>query len=57
MVVRLLSKMKVGGDGVLEEMDYQTIENTLGLTNGSLRGILGRALATMRKQLALAASE
>ena len=34
-----------------EEMDYQTIENTLGLTNGALRGILGRALATMRKQL------
>lgn len=34
-----------------EEMDYQTIENTLGLTNGALRGILGRALASMRKQL------
>ena len=34
-----------------EEMDYATIENRLGLTNGSLRGILGRALATMRKQL------
>jgi RNA polymerase sigma-70 factor (ECF subfamily) len=34
-----------------EEMDYRTIENTLGLTNGALRGILGRALATMRKQL------
>ena len=34
-----------------EEMDYRTIENTLGLSNGSLRGILGRALATMRKQL------
>jgi RNA polymerase sigma-70 factor (ECF subfamily) len=34
-----------------EEMDYQTIETTLGLTNGALRGILGRALATMRKQL------
>ena len=28
-----------------------TIENTLGLTNGALRGILGRALASMRKQL------
>jgi len=28
-----------------EEMDYRTIENTLGLTNGALRGILGRALA------------
>ncbi len=35
----------------LEEMDYHTIENTLGLTNGALRGILGRALASMRKQL------
>jgi RNA polymerase sigma-70 factor, ECF subfamily len=34
-----------------EEMDYRTIENTLGLTNGSLRGILGRALASLRKQL------
>src|SRR5213592_3661530 len=27
-----------------EEMDYRTIENSLGLTNGALRGILGRAL-------------
>ena len=34
-----------------EEMDYKSIENTLGLTNGTLRGILGRALASMRKQL------
>jgi RNA polymerase sigma-70 factor (ECF subfamily) len=34
-----------------EEMDYATIENRLGLSNGSLRGILGRALAMMRKQL------
>jgi RNA polymerase sigma-70 factor, ECF subfamily len=34
-----------------EEMDYQTIENRLGLTNGALRGILGRALASLRKQL------
>ena len=34
-----------------EEMDYQSIENTLGLSNGALRGILGRALASMRKQL------
>jgi RNA polymerase sigma-70 factor (ECF subfamily) len=34
-----------------EEMDYRTIENTLGLSNGELRGILGRALASMRKQL------
>ena len=34
-----------------EEMDYRTIENRLGLTDGALRGILGRALASMRKQL------
>jgi RNA polymerase sigma-70 factor (ECF subfamily) len=34
-----------------EEMDYKSIEQLLGLTNGALRGILGRALATMRKQL------
>ncbi|MGE5214429.1 MAG: RNA polymerase sigma factor [Nitrospirota bacterium] len=34
-----------------DEMDYRTIEGTLGLTNGALRGILGRALASMRKQL------
>jgi RNA polymerase sigma factor (sigma-70 family) len=34
-----------------EEMDYRAIENTLGLTNGALRGILGRALASIRKQL------
>jgi RNA polymerase sigma-70 factor (ECF subfamily) len=33
-----------------EEMDYQSIEELLGLTNGALRGILGRALATLRKQ-------
>ena len=35
----------------LEDMDYATIERTLGLSNGALRGILGRALASMRKQL------
>ena len=34
-----------------EELDYATIENTLGLTNGALRGILGRALGIMRKRL------
>jgi RNA polymerase sigma-70 factor (ECF subfamily) len=34
-----------------EEMDYASIEKLLGLTNGALRGILGRALASMRKQL------
>ena len=34
-----------------EERDYRSIENALGLTNGALRGILGRALASLRKQL------
>lgn len=34
-----------------EEMDYQSIEKLLGITDGALRGILGRALASMRKQL------
>ena len=34
-----------------EELDYATIEQTLGLTNGALRGILGRALGIMRKRL------
>jgi RNA polymerase sigma-70 factor (ECF subfamily) len=34
-----------------EEMDYRSIEKLLGITDGALRGILGRALATMRKQL------
>lgn len=35
----------------LEGMDYLGIEQTMGLSNGALRGILGRALATMRKTL------
>lgn len=34
-----------------EELDYKSIEALLGLTDGALRGILGRALASMRKQL------
>jgi RNA polymerase sigma-70 factor (ECF subfamily) len=34
-----------------EDLDYRTIENRLGLTNGALRGILGRSLALLRKQL------
>jgi RNA polymerase sigma-70 factor (ECF subfamily) len=34
-----------------EELDYATIEQTLGLSNGALRGILGRALGTMRRRL------
>lgn len=34
-----------------EELDYATIEHTLGLTNGALRGVLGRALGVMRRKL------
>jgi len=34
-----------------EAMDYATIECALGLSNGALRGILGRAMETMRKRL------
>jgi len=34
-----------------EELDYASIEKLLGISNGTLRGILGRALASMRKQL------
>jgi RNA polymerase sigma-70 factor (ECF subfamily) len=34
-----------------EELDYATIEQTLGLTNGALRGVLGRALGVMRRRL------
>lgn len=34
-----------------DALDYATIEQTLGLTNGALRGILGRGLQTMRKRL------
>ncbi len=34
-----------------EELDYAAIENLLGLSNGALRGILGRALQTLRKRL------
>ena len=35
----------------LEELDYATVERLLDLSSGSVRGILGRALATMRKRL------
>jgi RNA polymerase sigma-70 factor (ECF subfamily) len=35
----------------LEEMDYASIEQTLGLSNGAVRRILGRALAAMRERL------
>jgi RNA polymerase sigma-70 factor (ECF subfamily) len=33
------------------ELDYAAIEQLLGLSNGALRGILGRALQTLRKRL------
>ena len=35
----------------LEGMDYLSIERAMGLSNGALRGIMGRALAAMRKTL------
>ena len=34
-----------------EDLDYATIERTLGLSNGALRGILGRSLGVMRRRL------
>ena len=34
-----------------EAMDYAAIERTLGLTNGALRGILGRSMETLRHRL------
>jgi RNA polymerase sigma-70 factor (ECF subfamily) len=33
----------------LEGLDYRAIEATMGLSNGALRGILGRALGTLRR--------
>jgi DNA-directed RNA polymerase specialized sigma24 family protein len=38
----------------LEGLDYRAIEQTMGLSNGALRGILGRALGTLRRMPALA---
>lgn len=35
----------------MQGMDYVTIERTMGISNGALRGILGRSLASMRKLL------
>jgi RNA polymerase sigma-70 factor (ECF subfamily) len=35
----------------LDGLDHRTIETTMGLSNGALRGILGRALAALRKTL------
>ncbi len=34
-----------------EAMDYAAIERILGLSNGALRGILGRAMETLRQRL------
>jgi RNA polymerase sigma-70 factor (ECF subfamily) len=33
----------------LEGLDYRAIESEMGLSNGALRGILGRALGTLRR--------
>ena len=33
----------------LEGLDYRSIETAMGLSNGALRGILGRALGTLRR--------
>ena len=33
----------------LEGFDYRTIETRMGISNGALRGILGRALGTLRR--------
>jgi RNA polymerase sigma-70 factor, ECF subfamily len=38
----------------LEGLDYRAIEQTMGVSNGALRGILGRALGTLRRMPALA---
>jgi RNA polymerase sigma-70 factor, ECF subfamily len=37
----------------LEGLDYRAIETTMGLSNGALRGILGRALGTLRRMPSL----
>ncbi len=37
----------------LEGLDYRAIERAMGLSNGALRGILGRALGTLRRLPAL----
>lgn len=33
----------------LDGMDFQTIEETMGISNGALRGILGRSIETLRQ--------
>ncbi len=37
----------------LEGLDYRAIESAMGLSNGALRGILGRALGTLRRMPAM----
>jgi RNA polymerase sigma-70 factor (ECF subfamily) len=37
----------------LEGLDYRAIESEMGLSNGALRGILGRALGTLRRMPAM----
>jgi len=37
----------------LEGLDYRAIETAMGLSNGALRGILGRALGTLRRMPAM----
>jgi RNA polymerase sigma-70 factor (ECF subfamily) len=41
----------------LEGLDCRAIESAMGLSNGALRGILGRALETLRRTLRPAATE
>ena len=41
----------------LEDLDYRAIETTMGLSNGALRGILGRALGTLRRMPSLQRSQ
>jgi DNA-directed RNA polymerase specialized sigma24 family protein len=35
----------------LENLDAASIDQVMGISNGVLRGLLGRALATLRKSL------
>ncbi len=37
------------GNGAHQGLDYRAIETSMGLSNGALRGILGRALGTLRR--------
>jgi RNA polymerase sigma-70 factor, ECF subfamily len=41
----------------MEGLDYRSIETAMGLSNGALRGILGRALGTLRRMPALQRSQ